>query len=76
MDQIDRMDVVREESLQSAVPKDRCNIISTDPDRRFSFSAVVTHIVKQSYMKATASGLIATDTSSGIGGARLRLPSL
>lgn len=40
MDQIDRMDVVREESLQSAVPKDRCNIISTDPDRKFSFSVV------------------------------------
>lgn len=35
-----------------------------------------THMVKQSYMNATASGLIATDTSSGIGGARLRLPSL
>lgn len=35
-----------------------------------------THIVKQSNMNATATGLIVVATSSGIGGASLRLPSL
>ena len=35
-----------------------------------------TYIVKQSYMKASAAGLMFMDTSSGIGGAWLRLPSL
>ncbi len=35
-----------------------------------------THIVKQSYMKPTASGLMVPETSSGIGGASFRLPSL
>ena len=39
-------------------------------------SIPVTHIVKQSNMNATATGLIVVATSSGIGGASFRLPSL
>jgi len=35
-----------------------------------------TYIVKQSAMKATANGLMVAATSSGMGGASLRLPSL
>jgi hypothetical protein len=35
-----------------------------------------THIVKQSAMNATATGLMLIATSSGMGGASLRLPNL
>lgn len=37
MDRIDRTDVGREESLQSVVPKDRCDNISTDLEQRAHF---------------------------------------
>lgn len=37
MDRIDRTDVGREEFLQSVVPKDRCDNMSTDLEQRGHF---------------------------------------
>ena len=67
-----RKDVEKEGYRRLDAQKDHYIYVSMKPEDKTN----LTYIVKQSAMKATATGLMFIETSSGMGGASFRLPSL